>query len=175
MTDTSVPTPGGTPDPILGLRNMYQQSEAARVVLDHFAGRNRKWFKTTAKALQFALAREGRSLSQDAIVETLEQLEELGLGHLRTGPRGYEFAWDFELVAVGKAARGETTVIPLLPHRSMPPVGDGSSVPEEEDDGFVEHRFLLRPGVEVNLRLPGDLTKREAERLADFIRTLPFE
>jgi hypothetical protein len=166
--------PGGTPDPILGLRNMYQQSEAARVVLDHFAGRNRKWFKTTAKALQFALAREGRSLSQDAIVETLERLEELGLGHLRTGPRGYEFAWDFELVAVGKAARGETTVVPPLPQRGKHPVEDGSSAPEE-DDGFVEHRFLLRPEVEVNLRLPSDLTRREAERLADFMRTLPFE
>jgi hypothetical protein len=167
-------TVGGASDPILGLRDIYQRSEAAKVVLDHFSHRDRNWPKTTVKALQFALARDGRSLSQGTIVEVLAQLEQLGLGYLRRGQRGYEFAWNVELVAVGKAARGETAGIPTLRHRGEPPAEDRPSV-DEEDDTFVDHRFLLRPGVEVNLRLPGDLTKREAERLADFIRTLPFE
>jgi hypothetical protein len=35
--------------------------------------------------------------------------------------------------------------------------------------------FTLRPDLVVAFELPRDLSGREASRLADFIRTLPFE
>ena len=39
---------------------------------------------------------------------------------------------------------------------------------------MVEHKFHLRPGFVIQLSLPDNLTKHEADRLADFFRCLPF-
>jgi transcriptional regulator with XRE-family HTH domain len=39
----------------------------------------------------------------------------------------------------------------------------------------IRHTFHLRLGMPVTFDLPGDLTKAEAERLARFIRSLPFQ
>ena len=43
----------------------------------------------------------------------------------------------------------------------------------EED--LLSHSYHLRPGLEVELQLPTDLTKDEAKRLASFLESLPFE
>jgi hypothetical protein len=37
------------------------------------------------------------------------------------------------------------------------------------------HTFQLRSNLTVSFRLPSDLRPTEAGRLADFIRTLPFD
>jgi hypothetical protein len=41
-------------------------------------------------------------------------------------------------------------------------------------EAMIEHPFALRPGLRVTLSLPADLTQIEAERLATFLRSLPF-
>jgi transcriptional regulator with XRE-family HTH domain len=38
----------------------------------------------------------------------------------------------------------------------------------------IRHSFHLRPGVSVSFALPEDLTPGEADRLARFIKSLPF-
>lgn len=37
----------------------------------------------------------------------------------------------------------------------------------------LEHTFHLRPGLQIRLQLPADLTSREAERLSQFVKSLP--
>ena len=37
----------------------------------------------------------------------------------------------------------------------------------------LQHSFHLRPGLQIKLDLPADLTDREAERLARFVQSLP--
>lgn len=48
---------------------------------------------------------------------------------------------------------------------------------EDEDEGYdddeIMHSYVLRPPYRATLRLPADLTPREATRLAEFIRVLP--
>lgn len=39
--------------------------------------------------------------------------------------------------------------------------------------GMLQHSFHLRPGFQVTIELPEDLTEREADRLARFIQSLP--
>jgi hypothetical protein len=39
----------------------------------------------------------------------------------------------------------------------------------------LRHTFALRPGFTVNVELPEDLSRPEAVRLAQFLRSLPFE
>jgi hypothetical protein len=45
---------------------------------------------------------------------------------------------------------------------------------EEYDDEEIKHSYVLRPVQRITLRLPADLTPREAIRIAKFIRALPF-
>jgi hypothetical protein len=40
---------------------------------------------------------------------------------------------------------------------------------------MLTHRFRLRPELEISLELPSDLTQKEVGRVADFLKTLPFE
>lgn len=81
------------------------------------------------------------------------------------------------MVAVGRYAAGMSTDI----HRGLPN-GDEDAQTEMGADGRspassheFTHGFQLRPDLLVSFRLPADLTTPEAARLADFIKTLPFD
>lgn len=37
----------------------------------------------------------------------------------------------------------------------------------------LQHSFHLRPGLQITIELPNDLTEREADRLARFVQSLP--
>lgn len=74
--------------------------------------------------------------------------------------------WSVGLVAVGRAAAGEPQVI-----QDIAAEQSESELRSEN----LKHIFHLRPEVQVAFELPLDLSSGEAERLADFIRTLPFE
>ena len=49
-----------------------------------------------------------------------------------------------------------------------------SNVDESAQAQLYQHVFLLRPGVQVSIALPLDLTSEEAFRLSEFIQALPF-
>ena len=40
--------------------------------------------------------------------------------------------------------------------------------------GFLNHSLWVRPGFQIDLTLPGDITEAEAERLSVMIRAIPF-
>jgi hypothetical protein len=65
---------------------------------------------------------------------------------------------------VGKAASGQGTLEAV------------SGEPDEEDRvaQTIRHEYRLRPDFTAEIELPEDLTTREALRLADFLKTLPF-
>lgn len=44
----------------------------------------------------------------------------------------------------------------------------------ERPRGVLEHQLWVRPGYHIELELPADLTVAEAERLANWARSLPF-
>lgn len=43
-----------------------------------------------------------------------------------------------------------------------------------DEQGLLEHRYWLRPNLDVTLRLPKDLSRPEAARLAAVVRNLAF-
>jgi hypothetical protein len=102
------------------------------------------------------------------IVKVLRELETMRAGRLIVGRRKQKtrFAWtdQFDVVATLKKA------LLLSPKGAVAPAPD----PLPDQAGLLRHRYLLRPAFEVELGLPADLSVREAERLADFIKTLPF-
>lgn len=44
----------------------------------------------------------------------------------------------------------------------------------ERARGVLEHQLWIRPGYQIELVLPADLSNAEAERLANWARSLPF-
>jgi hypothetical protein len=65
-------------------------------------------------------------------------------------------------------------------------LGEPVEITDEDDEGTEfnrtdstnpnnhKHNFLLRPDLTIEVTLPLDITKEEANRLADFIRSIPF-
>ena len=148
------------------LQLFYKSSGDAKAILDHFASRERNWSETTIDRLRQNLKEDGNRVSRGDAIAVFRRLEELGCGRFVPGRRGHQsrFKWDVGLVTVGQAAAGESVPIEAAP----------ANEPNEPQDDLLEHRFHLRKGLDVPVRLPSDLTATEAARLAAFIQTLPF-
>jgi hypothetical protein len=150
------------------LRELYSRNKVAAAVLDYFAGRKNAARRTTVDRVLKVMREQGAEISRGGLIEVFRNLEAAGCGTFVVGRRGQpsRFAWQVGLVSVGQAAAGKGEHIEDI---------SGDAVEEETGEQTLEHRFQLRPDQQVRLELPRDLTSREASRLADFIRTLPFD
>lgn len=75
-------------------------------------------------------------------------------------------------------AQPEFPVAANEPHDAPARASTGHSRASElaaAGDDEIEHTYVLRPSRRVNVTLPADLTRREAEVLADWLRNLSFE
>jgi hypothetical protein len=148
------------------LRKLYSSDSAATAILDHLASRERNWRTTTVDRIQSNIAAAG--VSRGDVIAVFKALEDYGCGQFRVGRKGFpsRFEWTAQMVAVGQAAAGETEQIEEITEEDE---GEG------EAEASLKHSYRLRPQVTLTLELPKNLTGAEAERLAQYIRTLPFE
>ena len=104
------------------------------------------------------------------MIKVFEQLAELEYGRFVEGRHGHpsRFIWSSSSVDVGRAAIG-TDVVEIALVAAQDDEED-----DEEEVPLVSHPFNLRPGVTVSIALPGDLTEKEADRLAGFLQSLPL-
>lgn len=150
------------------LRKLYSENDHAQAVLDHFASRERNWGTTTVDRIHTNLRSEGEDLSRGDLISVFRELENCGCGNFVAGRKGYSsrFEWIVEMVGVGLAAAGE---IEHVDEVSEEEAG------EEEPGSLIKHTYRLRPDVTIAVELPTDFTPQEADRMARFIETLPFE
>jgi hypothetical protein len=147
------------------LRELYEKNAAARALLDELAGRERNWRETSVDRLVAIFETKGDPLPRKEVIAVLKELEKIGSGSFLIGRRGKRsrFVWTDDLMSVGQAARGEA---------------DETEAAAGEDEGaiaqLVTHYYQLRPDLQIRLELPEELTDKEAQRLGDFIKTLPF-
>jgi threonine synthase len=108
------------------------------------------------------------------VVELFKRMEFRGLGNFLVGRRGgaSRFAWSVRLTDVGRAYAGDIDAVESASTEDLEEMADESNELFYDE---MEHEYALRPDFKVEIKLPADLTKREAERLAAFILTLPFE
>lgn len=153
---------------IQGLKELYGEVQAAKFMLDHFASRERNWSTSAVDRLLTVLNREGAGVSRKDVIDVLRRLEEIGCGSFKVGRHGHpsRFEWKVGMVAVGRVAVGEAEEVEDLPL---------DAVEDEGEWQVLEHSFALRPDLKVTIDLPADLTASEATRLAEFIKSLPFE
>ena len=144
------------------LREKYEKDEAFKRVCDDLAGRAKNSWKSTVDRIS-----QRTGLSRGEVIRVFKQLGEVdGIGTFLAGRRGQpsRFEWEKSSLSVARAAAGEGVEIEARPT-------DDRELENEE----VVHRYRLRSDLEVQFSLPSDLKKSEAERLAQFINSLPLE
>lgn len=153
------------------LQALYSESEVTKAFFDILSRRTNDAKQTRVNRVARLLELDGVAATKQEIHRIMHRLEELALGRYVPGRHSSpsRFEWSTSALAAAKAAIGQTSDLDL----SLPP---GPEVPEEEDleVGTLDHRFFLRPEIQVVIELPVDFSPQEAERLAAFIKTLPI-
>lgn len=159
------------------LKALYASDPAAKAILDEFASRQRNQQATKLEQLRYRLNNAGVGVAKSDVIRILRKLDELGCGDFRTGRKGHptRFLWKYDLVSVGKAAAGGTQAIEEIQPSPDQDNGDDDSPVRPAPPGAIRHTFQLRPGWQIDLTLPADLSAREAGRLSEFVKTLPFD
>lgn len=151
------------------LRELYKGNEHAKLILDDFASRTNNQRVTKVEQILWRL--RSSDLPRSAVIKVFRELDELGFGRFVEGRHSHpsRFVWSSSSVDVGRAAAGITGI-----EIAEVPVQDDEEEDEVDEVPLVSHPFNLRPDLTVTIALPGDLTEKEAERLAGFLRTLPL-
>ena len=159
------------------LKALYASDLTAKAVLDQFASRQRNQQTTKLEQLLFRLNNSGVGVAKADVIGVLRKLDELGCGDFRTGRKGHptRFEWKYDLVSVGKAAAGGTQAVEEIQPTADQDNGDEEAAVKTIPEGSIQHTFQLRPGWQIEITLPADLSTREAGRLSEFVKTLPFD
>lgn len=151
------------------LRELADTDNCARAFLELAARRERNQTITNVDRALTNLENAGHQFSRSQLLVVFKALNDLGCGEFKVGRRGWpsRFEWSSGIISVGRAAIGEQENVEQI-----------EGTPEEEVDtetDWLTHTFHLRPNVEVEFELPMDLSPNEADRLTQFIDSLPFE
>lgn len=115
---------------------------------------------TTVEKLQSML-----KLSRRDTAEMVKGIEKAGVGKRIVGRRGARsrIVWRYTWNSIAKVACGDGGPEDLKPIDGIP-----------SEPARVEHSYVLREDEEpIRVKLPRDLTQREADRFAMFVRSLP--
>ena len=156
------------------LGSLYRDDPSAKAILDYFSTRKKAMRVSSVDRIGYK-----SKVAYPEVVRVFKELASAGCGTFRNGRKGYKsrMEWEYSLVSLGEVAKGEAVIPELIDLSSLDDEEDDFEVtsPEEADEGLITHAFQLRPEMVLHLGFPSDLTAREAERLAAFIRTLPFD
>ena len=163
-----------------GLRRLYRDDALAQRFFDYLAARSKNAQETTVDRLLEVLARDGQGVSRRDLIGLLQALQQHEAGEFIVGRRGQpsRFRWKVGMVGLARAVRGEEdAAIETIDERDVAAETNGDETHGEERPapGTIRHVYQLRPDTQVRLDLPANLTTKEAHRLAEFIRTLPFD
>lgn len=155
------------------LRSAYGSRNDFKLLFDYFAERHKNSRETKVdRILEIWVGRITRKVA----IKFFRLLENAGCGKFIAGRLGRQsrFSWAVGLSSVGKAASGHTEFV-----EDMIPEDDAEESVEApsfalKEPSLRQHKYHLRPDLEVTIGLPTDLTVLEANRLAEMVKTLPF-
>lgn len=95
------------------LRQLYEQSPAAKAFFDHAARRERDQSETKVDRILVLLRAEGHEFRRREILELFRKMQDHGLGQFVEGRRGWpsRFVWSTGMRSVGQAAIGDPQTI----------------------------------------------------------------
>ena len=164
---------GENPSNLSKLKKLYRNNESARKLLDYLGARKNNMNQTTVDRLVSALSNDGVTRGQ--VIGALKELAKLLYGEFKNGRKGQQsrMLWRFGTVSLGQAASGKGMIVKEI----LPDCEEDEVEPQGLSDpgpSFMSVAYPLRVDLVTEFSLPKNLTQKEANRLADFIRTLPF-
>jgi hypothetical protein len=155
------------------LRQLYNENPVIKAVLDHAAARKNNSAEITVDRLGSLLGKHEEPIERQALIDAFKALDKIGLGRFVVGRRGAStrLEWRVPMIEAGRAARGEQLEVPLLdPEDEL--LSETKADPIKS--AYIRHNFNLRPDCLIVIELPSDFTEKEALRLAEYVKTLPF-
>ena len=134
--------------------NSIGTNQRERDILEAIVWPPKKGFTSVDDLLKRARERGIAQLERPEVLDLLKRLEAQHRGAFKAGRKGWPSRLEWRLEDSKGPENG---------------VGPAAASPQ-----VIEHPFRLRPDFSVELRLPLDISQREADRLAAFVRTLPF-
>lgn len=169
------------------LRDKYSDSSLIKALMDCFAKRKNNSNTVKVNRLQTILSWQGESVRWGDLVKALKDLEALGYCRYVEGRRGHpsRVEWHVGIISLGQAAAGlrediEGAEVIAEPKEDEFDDGDARSENGRQLETVVGKESMvvsypLRPDLVIQLEVPISLSQHEADRLASFIKTLPFE
>jgi hypothetical protein len=158
------------------LRLLYKANPVAKALLDYWGSRKYNQTESAANRLVALLDKLGVSGTYREVVDFLKSLEDVGCGRFLRGRKGHptRLEWHVRMQSVGWAAAGKKeTVERISVGESAEEAGEEITRAAPSVDMMIV-KYPLRPELDVlvEVTMPKLITEREAQRLADFIRTL---
>lgn len=151
------------------LKQHYTKTAAVRAICDHMADRAKNQNETALHRIMHYLEQEGEDHKRSDLIAAFRLLEEAECGRYVEGRHGWKsrFIWSVKSKLVSGVAQGTQTKAAL--------VADDSPGDEDFAEEMIEHTYMLRPDLSISIDLPVDLSRNEAERLAQFMGSLSFD
>ncbi|OFW00141.1 MAG: hypothetical protein A3H94_03395 [Acidobacteria bacterium RIFCSPLOWO2_02_FULL_60_20] len=156
---------------VVGLKTLYENDVSSKRILECFARGPSGSDRISLDSLEKELRSMGSPVRRSNIVRVIKQLVGLGMGVFIVGRRGSpsRFLSEENLASIGQLAAEPSK------ENDGVQAGSGKNFNSKSKTAILRHPFHLRPDFEVGLDLPRDFNAREASRLAEFIKTLPFD
>jgi hypothetical protein len=143
------------------LKSKYAKNPLFRTLIDFLAQQETDEKYITVDSLELRMAKVGLSVTRTDVIRMLQALHGHGCGWFIIGRRQQvsRFWFNASGTQLSKEISGKgVPAAPASPQLTM-----------------LTHKFRVRPDVEVSFDLPSNLTAKEVDRIADFLKTLPFE
>ncbi|HKP02788.1 MAG TPA: hypothetical protein VJU77_05420 [Chthoniobacterales bacterium] len=141
------------------LRTKYKSDPLLRTLIDFFASQPKDDRSVSVTDLCNRMGKAGIAVRRADVIRMLQSLQGGQRGWFWAGRKGHDSRFDFHAssIKMAKVASGQNDD-PAPPLPTM-----------------INHKFRLRADLEIGLELPADLTDKEVTRIADFLKTLPFD
>lgn len=108
------------------------------------------------------------------MVQVFRELQQIGLGSLLMGRKGKKtrLSWLVQPADIEKARKKE---IAELIASGSDSVSNEEFEQDDEDAELLTHEYRLRRDLVVSIKLPEDLTAKEASRLSQWLVTIPYD
>src|SRR5579885_2202548 len=174
------------------VRHLYNHNDVVKAIFNEFANNyTRNMSATSVANISYRIKK-----TDSQVKDAFRECEALKLGRYVPGRWNSpsRFEWVYKIKELGAVARGakdsfDEGPFTLDDEPIESPSNSASTTKPTTTNGIkgdlgnpsvnvgldtIGHRFTLRAGCEVEIRLPADLTSTEAARLARFVTSLPF-
>lgn len=158
-------------DTVKKLTGLYQEDEVARRLFDWLSERRKDITETSVDRASWMAQSQPYE-----IIRLFRELEEIGCGTFILGRKGWKtrFRWNYSVRSLGETAKGQTAKLADIDINNVDVEENMQDTGETVSILMHAHNFQLRPNLQLTIELPGDFSAKEAERMSQWLKSIPF-